>query len=195
MIRIAAALVAAATGRERSGVESALRGLLYRPVFSAPNLRVGPGVRFVGRKNIRLGADVTFFGNAYVNATGERGYVEIGDRTHVDQFCVLYGQGGLAIGSKCAVASGVMIYSQSNQYASDPPADVIDQPVVYAPVRIGDDVWIGAGAVVLPGVTVGDHAVIAAGAVVRNDVAPWTVVGGVPARLIGDRRSVKAEPA
>ena len=53
-----------------------------------------------------------------------------------------------------------------------------------APIRLGDDVWIGANATVLPGVAIGDGAVVAAGAVVTRDVPPMTVVGGVPARVI-----------
>lgn len=53
-----------------------------------------------------------------------------------------------------------------------------------APVHIGAHAWLGAGAIVLPGVTVGEGAIVAAGAVVTKDVAPRTVVGGVPARLI-----------
>ncbi|KQS65444.1 acetyltransferase [Rhizobium sp. Leaf371] len=56
-------------------------------------------------------------------------------------------------------------------------------------VTIGHDVWIGHGATILPGVTVGNGAVVGAGAVVSRDVAPYTVVGGVPARLIRDRFS------
>ena len=56
-------------------------------------------------------------------------------------------------------------------------------------VRIGHDVWIGHGATVLPGVTIGDGAVIGAGAVVSRDVAPYTIVGGVPAKLIRERLS------
>lgn len=55
--------------------------------------------------------------------------------------------------------------------------------------RIGNDVWIGHGVVVLPGITVGDGAVLAAGAVVSRDVTPYTIVGGVPARLIKERFS------
>ena len=56
--------------------------------------------------------------------------------------------------------------------------------VSYAPIHIGKNVWIGANATVLAGVTIGDGAVVAAGAVVTKDVAPNTVVGGVPARVI-----------
>ena len=55
------------------------------------------------------------------------------------------------------------------------------------PIKIGDYVWIGAGATVLQGVEVGDGAVVAAGAVVVDDVPPFTIVGGVPAKKIGDR--------
>jgi maltose O-acetyltransferase len=51
-------------------------------------------------------------------------------------------------------------------------------------VRIGDDVWIGGHATILPGVTIGDGAVVAAGAVVTKDVPPYTVVAGVPARVV-----------
>ncbi len=191
MLRILSYLASRATRRERSGTEAALRGLVTRVASSGRRLRVGRHVDLVGPERMRFGNDVTLFGNAYLNATGQRGRITIGDGTHIDQFCVLYGQGGLDIGARCAIASGVTIYSQSNQYASAPEQPILDQPVVYEPVVIGDDVWIGARAVVLPGVRVGDHAILAAGAVVRGDVEPWTIVGGVPAKVIGDRRAVR----
>lgn len=169
-------------------MESRLRGLVVRIAEHGQNLRVGRNVQLVAPENIRIGRDVSLLGNAYVNATGPRGSVRIGDRTHIDQFCVLYGQGGLTIGRACAIASGVIIYSQTNQIGPDAEALIVDQPVAYAPVSIGDDVWIGARAVVLPGVTIGDHAVIGAGAVVRHDVPAWAIAAGVPAKVIRDRR-------
>lgn len=60
------------------------------------------------------------------------------------------------------------------------------QPNVAKPIRIGNDVWIGAHAVGLSGVTIGDGAVVAAGAVVHQDVAPYTIAGGVPFRVLGE---------
>jgi acetyltransferase-like isoleucine patch superfamily enzyme len=70
----------------------------------------------------------------------------------------------------------------------DPGRPVKDQPVTSRGIRIGADVWIGANAGVTDGVSVGDHAVVAMGAVVTRDVPEWALVGGVPARIIGDRR-------
>lgn len=190
MLRLLASVAARISGRERSGVEAILRG--YASPVRATRLRLGRNVQFVGpRARFKIGEGVTFHGNAYVNANGENGSVVIGDRTHLDQFCVLYAQGGLTIGSRCAIASSVVIYTQSNQYAADPSVDIIDQPVTFAPVTIGNDVWIGAGAIVLPGVRIGDHSVIGAGSVVRNDVPEWSICAGVPARVIGDRRTKK----
>lgn len=187
-LAVLAGMLGATLGKDSSSSSARTRGWLLSPISGDRHLSIGPNVEIMGYERVTLGCYVTLFGNTYLNAKGENGRIEIGDRTHIDQFCVLYGQGGLKIGARCAIASGVIIYSQTNQYAADPERDIIDQPVIYAAVTIGDDVWIGAQTVILPGVRVGDHAVIAAGAVVRHDIAPWTVVGGVPAKVIGDRR-------
>lgn len=173
---------------EPSGVAARLRGGIAGWRLSARGLRVGRNVEFVCPSKIELGEGVWFAGNAYVNAGGPNGSVSIGERSHFDQFCVLYGQGGLRIGSGCAFASGVTVYTQTNQAEAQLGKPVIEQPVLYAPVTIGDDVWVGARAVILPGVAVGPHAVIGAGAVVRDDVPEWGIVAGVPARLVRMRR-------
>lgn len=69
----------------------------------------------------------------------------------------------------------------------------ISRPLTYKPIVIGNGVWIGAEAIVCPGVTIGDGAVIAAGAVVTKDVEPWTVVGGNSAKFIKERPVNKKE--
>ncbi|MFN7132774.1 MAG: acyltransferase, partial [Myxococcales bacterium] len=73
----------------------------------------------------------------------------------------------------------------------DPDRAIREQPVRSRGIRIGADVWIGANAGITDGVTVADHAVVGMGAVVTRDVPAWTIVGGSPARTIGDRREWK----
>jgi acetyltransferase-like isoleucine patch superfamily enzyme len=181
-------ILGTAFGRSRTGVESYLRGMTYRKLSEGRKIYVGKYIVFVGREKIRLAESVSLYGFDYLNAGGELGGIRIGTLSHVDQFCVLYGQGGLEIGRYCAIASGVKIYSQSNQYKAERDKRIIEQPVVYQKVVIGDDVWIGANAVILPGVNVGDGAVVAAGAVVKDDVQADSIVGGCPAKIIGWRR-------
>jgi acetyltransferase-like isoleucine patch superfamily enzyme len=107
----------------------------------------------------------------------------IGEGTWIGAFTVIDGSGGLTIGVGCDISAGVHIYTHSSmkRCVSGRQYDSVDR----AATTIGDRVFIGANAVVNMGVTVGAEAVIAAGAVVTADVAPRTVVAGVPARPIG----------
>ncbi|QJR11705.1 2,3,4,5-tetrahydropyridine-2,6-dicarboxylate N-acetyltransferase [Usitatibacter rugosus] len=190
LLPLASRILAALTSREATGVESVLRGWLRGG--GGHRLRLGRGIEMVDRSNIHFGSNVTLYGSSYLNAHGEQGRIEIGDGTHVDRNCVLHGQGGLKIGAGCAIAAGVIIYTQSNQYRANATAPVLEQPVTYAAVKVGDHVWIGAGAIILPGVSVGDHAVIGAAALVNRDVPPNAVVGGVPAKEISPRRTISS---
>jgi len=182
-----AGLLGAAMGKEMSGSCARARGWLSCPGLRDQRLSIGRRVEFVGKRNIQLDERVSLLGNSYLNASA--GFIRIGSNTHIDQFCVLYGHGGLTIGSDCAIASGVIIYTQTNQYAHDESLKIVEQPVIYKTVTIGHDVWIGAAAVILPGVEIGDHAVVGAGALVRQDVSPWSIVGGVPAKVLGKRNA------
>jgi maltose O-acetyltransferase len=107
--------------------------------------------------------------------------ISIGRMTVINQQCSLDSRGGLTIGDYVSISPGAWIFTDSHD---------IHDPLfreVLAPVVIGDHAWIGSRALILPGVTVGEGAVVAAGAVVTGDVAPYTVVAGVPARQIGTR--------
>ena len=180
-------------GFSKTTVESFLRGSTYRKLSNGKKIYIGRYVVFAGRDKIRLGEDVRLYGFDYLNAEGNQGYIHVGEKSHIDQFCVLYGQGGLEIGNYCAIASGVKIYSQSNQYSYDPDQKIIEQPVVYRKVKIGDDVWVGANAVILPGVEIGVSAIVGAGAVVRKEIPSCAIVAGVPAEIIGWRKTGKLE--
>jgi galactoside O-acetyltransferase len=100
-----------------------------------------------------------------------------GDNVDVGEFVVLRASGGLTIGDRVLIAAHAVITTRGHPESLPRYGRVVD-----APVTLEDDVWIGAGAIVLPGVTVGRGAIVAAGAVVTADVPPLTVVAGVPAR-------------
>jgi acetyltransferase-like isoleucine patch superfamily enzyme len=93
------------------------------------------------------------------------------------------GQGGLAIGNNVLIGPNAVISTGNHDYEkTELPA--IEQEFYGKQIQIGDNVWIGSNAVVLGGVRIGEHSVVAAGAVVTKDVAPYTLVGGVPAKKI-----------
>lgn len=110
-----------------------------------------------------------------------RGGIEIGDHSVINRDCTLDGRGGLQIGSNVSISPEVMILTAEHGVNSPTFDGVLGK------VTIGDYVWIGSRAIILPGVKLGEGAVVAAGAVVRKDVPPYTIVGGVPAKVIGQR--------
>ena len=126
--------------------------------------------------------------------------VELGDYSYLGPRCIA---GDATIGKFCAIAADVRIGAPNHPmgrpsmhrftycpeyYSAEAVRDVsfFDQRREDRAV-IGNDVWIGHGVIVLPGVKVGDGAVLAAGAVITKDVQPYTIVGGVPARFIRER--------
>ena len=137
-------------------------------IYKLAGLRIGSGstlhmwANFYMPKNIVIGEDSI-----------------IGDHAFLD------GRAPLKIGSHVDIASSVMIYNSEHNIADNNFAVV--GKVTEEPVTIGDYVFIGPRVTILPGVTIGRGAVIAAGAVVTKDVADFKIVGGVPAKEIGDR--------
>lgn len=105
----------------------------------------------------------------------------MGPNCIVNRRCTLDGRGGIRLGKNVSVSPEVMLITSQHR-VNDPDFGIEDKPVV-----LEDYAWIGSRATILPGVTVGEGAVVAAGAVVAKDVAPYAIVGGVPARPIGER--------
>lgn len=120
------------------------------------SLRVFPPLYTDYGKNITVGADV------FINAC-----------------CHFQDHGGVTIGDGCQIGHNVVFATLNHELA--PERRKTTRP---APIVLGKNVWVGSNATILQGVTIGDNAVIAAGAVVNKDVAPNTVVGGVPAKFI-----------
>ncbi|OIN90270.1 hypothetical protein AUJ42_03375 [Candidatus Collierbacteria bacterium CG1_02_44_10] len=120
------------------------------------------GARFYQPKNISIGEDTI-----------------IGDHAFID------GRARVSIGSHTDIASQLMIYN------SEHDLDSLDFNAIEEPVTIGDYCFIGPRVIIMPGVKIGDGAVVAGGAVVTKDVPNGSIVGGVPAKLIGERQHKK----
>lgn len=135
-------------------------------------------------RSISLGPFVSIGRGVELNPQG--GTITLGAHVSLQNGCVLYGAGGISIDSDTRVANGCMLIS-FNHVFSDTDTPIRCQGITAEGIRIGRDVWLGARATILDGVSVGDGAIVAAGAVVTRDVDPYTVVGGVPAKYIGQR--------
>lgn len=107
--------------------------------------------------------------------------LSIGESSVIGDHAILDARGGITIGRNVNLSTNVSIWTGQHDYQSSNFA------YVEGPVRIGDYAWISFRATILPGITVGEGAVVAACAVVTKDVAPYTVVAGVPAKVIGAR--------
>ena len=124
----------------------------------------------------RIDESTTIFTPFYTNF-GK--FITIGKNVFINHACSFLDMGGITI------EDDVLIGPRVNLVTENHPLDPVDRRALLTkPIVIKRNAWIGAGATVLPGVTVGENAVVAAGAVVSKDVAPNTVVGGVPAKFI-----------
>lgn len=164
-------------------------------------LHIGSGVVFgedvsinaFGSEGIHLGAFVTVGSGSDLQATAvirEPGVgISIGQGTSVGRSNVIWGQGGVVIGADCLLGPDVTILSENHEFGST-NLPIKSQGNVRNAVQIGDDCWVGAGATILAGVTIGHGSVIAAGAVVTKSFEPYSIVGGVPAKLIRFRENL-----
>jgi virginiamycin A acetyltransferase len=151
----------------------------------SPDARIFPSVRGT---RIKIGAGSKLYEFAVIRAVGGSGDVTIGERCMINPHCVLYSGSGIVLGNDVALAPGVQIVPANHAYHR---RDIPIAQQGFLPskggVRIGDDVWVGANAVLLDGAEIGKGAVIAAGSVVSGAVPAFEIWGGVPARKIGVR--------
>jgi acetyltransferase-like isoleucine patch superfamily enzyme len=106
-------------------------------------------------------------------------FITIGKRVYINHACTFLDMGGITL------EDDVLIGPKVNLVTENHPLDPVDRrSLISKPIVIKRNAWIGAAATILPGVTIGENSVVAAGAVVTSDVAPNTIVGGVPAKII-----------
>ncbi|HZY98681.1 MAG TPA: acyltransferase [Candidatus Baltobacteraceae bacterium] len=153
-----------------------------------PHVRFGGGVVVRGSDRITAGKSVFVDHRAYLNASsvnGSRGYIRIGDGVEIGPYSVLWGGGGIEIGSNVHMGAHVHVTSQQGRKVPASQTDPgVPLTVDCAPVRIEDHVLLYSGVIVIPGVTIGHHAIVAAGSVVTSDIPPYATAAGAPARVV-----------
>lgn len=151
----------------------------------APALLVGPGrITFEPDVTLGWGLGPGFFATySYIEARGRDSSVSFGGGTHLNNGVTIVSEGpGISLGRRCLVGPGVHVYdSDFHPLAAEERQSGTPQT---AAVVIADDVFIGAGAIVLKGVTLGAGSVVGAGAVVTRDVPPNRIASGNPARVV-----------
>ena len=192
-----------------------LRGLMYRLCIGSVkgNLFIGKNVAIRYPKNLHLGTQVIIEDGAEINCLASNG-MQLGDRVSIGKYAIIrpsniYGgpigaglvmgnnsnigpynyigcSGKINIGNNVMLAPRVSIYAENHVF-DNPNITIKAQGVTKSAVVIEDDCWIAANVVILAGVTIGKGSVIAAGSVVNEDVPAFSVVAGVPARVIKSR--------
>ena len=107
--------------------------------------------------------------------------IHLGKNVFINSGCRFQDQGGIYIGNNVLIGHNIVLATLNHEENPQKRGNLIPSPI-----KIGNDVWIGSNATILPGVTIGDGAIIAGGAVVTKDVGENTIVGGVPAKYIRD---------
>jgi acetyltransferase-like isoleucine patch superfamily enzyme len=172
-----------------------IRFLWYEPLFRSQCAIVGKRFQMeqlpylTGRGTIRIGDGVQLSGKSsftFSSRYGERPLLEIGDDTFIGHGCALVIGRKISLGKHCLIAAGTRI-ADFDGHPVDAALRRAGHPCAaesVKPVTVGDDVWIGNGALILKGVTIGDRAIIGARSVVTRDVPPDTIVAGNPARIV-----------
>ena len=180
---------------------SSLLGKIKRVLLHLHNLR------FSLNENIDMGKGNYFYWNVVLNTTqsgrisiGNKnifmhgvilmtygGQIHIGNNCSINPYSIIYGHGkGTKIGNNVLIAGHTMIIP-ANHVFTNKSVPIAEQGTVSKGIVIEDDVWIGAGCTILDGVTISKGSVVAAGSVVNKSTSPYTIVGGVPAKLIKQR--------
>jgi acetyltransferase-like isoleucine patch superfamily enzyme len=186
-----------------------VRGILYRLILQMKGwAAIENKVRLRFANNVHLGNAVYLDQNVYLHACPNgiqiaensiimygtvlhvynfrnlpNAGIKIGHDSLIGEYNVIRGQGGISIGNRVYTSPHTQIIAVNHVF-DDPSQPFVEQGITAEGIVIEDDVWLGSGSIITDGVHIGKGAVIAAGAVVTEDVPAYTVVGGVPARVI-----------
>jgi len=166
-----------------------LRAVAYRPLFKkcGRNLRVDSGVTILGFRNISLGDNISIMKNSYIYAH-DGGELTIGDNFTLNTNSQLGASfGKIIIGSDCAIAPNCILRASNHRF-DNPDIPFRKQGHTYGEIILEDDIWIASNSVITADTVIGRSSIIGAGSVVTKDIEPYSIVGGVPAKLIRKRK-------
>ena len=128
------------------------------------------------------GKNVKIYDNVHIDKPKN---LKIGNKTHINRGCVLHCGGFIDIGNYVGIGPNVIIYSQNHRYwnSNNKLTDISANGYSFKKVVIGNNVWIGASSIILPGVKIGDNVIVAAGSVVVDDIESNVMVAGVPSSI------------
>ena len=159
-------------------LSTALKTFQFRYIQRCIGIKtiVGKRTEIFNFSNVKIGSHCLIQDHVYIRA-GFQGNITIGNYCAINSFAKLFGHGGIVVGDFTQLGPGSLITTTTHNYSEDLKTE-------FKKVELGRWVWIGAYAIVLPGVTIGDNSVIGAGSVVTKDIAPYSVAAGSPARVI-----------
>lgn len=193
----------------------AIRGIYHKVLFKKASgiLFIGKKVKIRSHRNIKCGKGMTIEDGCFINALCKNG-VKIGDNFSIGRNSIIECTGvirelgdeliigndvGIAanafisvrgkveIGDSCIFGPGVRIFSENHNF-NDVGVPIFLQGATQKGVKIGEDCWIGANVTILDGVNIGKKVVVAAGAVINKDIPDYSIVGGIPARVLNMRK-------
>lgn len=138
-------------------------------------------------EDITLGEQVVIGRNTTLSCKG--GFIQIGDNSNISANCMIVSESRLEIGNNVLIAGMTYIVAGGNHGTERTDVPIIQQPMVCkGGISIEDNCWIGANATILDGVTIGRDTIVGAGAVVTNDLPPFSIAVGTPARVVKTRK-------
>jgi acetyltransferase-like isoleucine patch superfamily enzyme len=154
-------------------------------------------IQGLSQQGVSFGKQVTLGRFSMIRPSGYYGReigvgLKIGDNSNIGAYCYLGCGGGIEIGSHVMMSPRVSLHSENHNFERL-DLSMKDQGVTRSPIVIEDDCWLASGSVILSGVRIGQGSIVAAGAVVTKDVPPYSIVGGVPAKIIDRRKQMKED--
>jgi len=165
---------------------AALSTIKYRYVFrcAEKGTIIGGKTDIINFSRVNIGKRCLILDHVYMRA-GPDGHINLADNCAVNSFARLFGHGGIDVAANTQLGPGVLITTTTHDFRKSMRTE-------FRQVKIGQWAWIGANAIILPGITIGQYAVIGAGSIVTKDIPDYAIAVGNPARIIGENEVAKA---